>query len=178
MQWSKLKKQVESHFASSVSGRVELRSTRYRESHDREGRAWITLDGEELYDFCTWRTIVSENQLVAGIRAANRTEDFRDPRQRAGYFEASEQAQDINGRQGIHNQYEFYQAVEEFLSLPISAVLASPNLIVRALGMLDSRLGKRRLRGMILASGEHPLIRRLYEFRCSVERVRPQVAEA
>ena len=48
MQWSKLKSQVEGLFADRVQGRVRLHSTKYRRMHDQEGRAWITLDGEEI----------------------------------------------------------------------------------------------------------------------------------
>jgi hypothetical protein len=43
MQWSKRKKRAESFFAESVQGRLELRSTHYRGTHDEEGRGYITL---------------------------------------------------------------------------------------------------------------------------------------
>jgi hypothetical protein len=48
MQWSKLKRNVESLFADSVRGRVGPPSTRYRTMHDHDGRAWITLDSQEI----------------------------------------------------------------------------------------------------------------------------------
>ncbi|MCH2184101.1 MAG: hypothetical protein MK108_19050, partial [Mariniblastus sp.] len=48
MQWSKLRSQVEDLFADSVKGRVRLHSTRYRKMHDQQGRAWLTIDGEEI----------------------------------------------------------------------------------------------------------------------------------
>ena len=53
MKWSKRKKNVESFFADSVKGRIELRSTRYRGTHDEEGRGYITFDKEEIWNMCT-----------------------------------------------------------------------------------------------------------------------------
>jgi hypothetical protein len=70
MQWSRLKKQVESRFAPSVAGRVELRTTNYRHVHDGEGRGWITIDKEEVHNFCTLKYWVERNLLLAGIREA------------------------------------------------------------------------------------------------------------
>jgi hypothetical protein len=73
MQWSQMKKQVESFFAPSVAGRVELRSTSYRRSHDGEGRVWITLDGEERSAQRPHRSIRRRNhkvsQIPRGVRA-------------------------------------------------------------------------------------------------------------
>jgi hypothetical protein len=172
MQWSQMKKQVESFFAPSVAGRVELRSTSYRRSHDGEGRVWITLDGEEIHDFCFWRTLVAASRLEEGIRQANGTTDFRDPGQRAGYYEAGRQAAEILRAQGLYSRYEAYQAIREYLSMSLDEALESDHLIVRALAVLDRRLGKRRLAGFPLRTAEHDLVKRLLAFRCAEEGVR------
>jgi hypothetical protein len=44
--------------------------------------------------------------------------------------------------------------------------------------MLDSRLGKRRLRTLQLSNDEHPLVRQFYELRYEAEDImpRPEVA--
>jgi hypothetical protein len=81
MQWSKLKARVESFFAPAVAGRVELRTTNYRHVHDGAGRGWITIDGREVYNFCTQKYWVEGNALSEGIRTANRATDWRDPAQ-------------------------------------------------------------------------------------------------
>ena len=38
--------------------------------------------------------------------------------------------------------------MESYLLLSIDDILASENVLIRAIGMLDRRLGKRRLRGL------------------------------
>jgi len=149
MQWSRMKQQIESLFAPAVAGRVELRSTSYRHSHDGEGRVWITLDGEEIYDFCYWRTQIAANRLEAGIR----------------------QAAEILRAQGLYSQYGAYQAIREYLSMGIDEALESDHLIVRALAVLDRRLGKRRLAEFPLRPTDHELVKRLLAFRCGVEGV-------
>lgn len=53
MQWSKRKKNVEGFFSDLVFGRIELRTTHYRGSHDEEGRGYITFDKTEIWSICT-----------------------------------------------------------------------------------------------------------------------------
>jgi hypothetical protein len=178
MQWSKLKKRVEGYFASSVADRVSLHSTRYRGAHDQEGRGWISIDNEEVYNFCTLRKMSAENRLAAGIRRANKAEDYRDPQQREGYYEAGEQAAEIIAAQGLHSQYEFYDALTEYLSMSIDEAVSSEHLLHRAIAVLDRRFGKRRLVAFRLAPTEHALVRRLYRFRCEAEGIRPSPSPA
>ncbi|MEV5026906.1 SF0329 family protein [Paenibacillus sp. LPE1-1-1.1] len=71
---------------------------------------------------------------------------------------------------GIHNQYEFYYAVEEYLGLSINEALASTNPIIRALSILDRRLGKRRL---ISIRDDHPIVNKLLIIRILVEYLEP-----
>src|SRR6476469_7554917 len=105
MQWSQLKKQVESRFAPSMAGRVELRTTSYRHTHDAEGRGWITIDKEEVHNFCTLRYWIEQGNLLRGIREANGATDYRDPAQRADYYHAYEQVETILDQRGIQSQY-------------------------------------------------------------------------
>jgi hypothetical protein len=79
MQWSQLKNRVESLFADSVKGRAELRTTRYHKAHDQMGRAWITFDGQEVMNICTF---VHGNELwreSSRIRELSRCTDYRIP---------------------------------------------------------------------------------------------------
>jgi len=49
-------------------------------------------------------------------------------------------------------------------------------MLIRAFAMLDSRLGKRRLRTLRLANDEHPLVRQFYDLRCEAEGIKAQAA--
>ncbi|MCU0306031.1 MAG: hypothetical protein MUC56_18405 [Thermoanaerobaculales bacterium] len=169
MQWSKLKKRVESFFASSVVGRVELRVTNYRKSHDWEGRAWITIDKEEICNFCTWKYFVEHGKLKRDIQEANNATEWWEPSQRSEYYSAIEQADDILEKQGLVSQYYFEEALETYLQLPIETALASDNFIHRSLAILDRRTGKRRLSEFETRTDEPTVVARLLEFRKSLE---------
>jgi hypothetical protein len=169
MQWSKLKKQVESRFASSMAGRVELRTTNYRHTHDSEGRGWITIDKEEVHNFCTFKFWIEQNALLEGIRSANNVTNYRDPAQRAGYYHAYEQAEAILDQRGVRSQGWFEESLRDYLSLTLEEGLASTNFLHRALAVIDKRLGKRRLKVLQLSPGEHPLVSRFLELRRAAE---------
>lgn len=66
---------------------------------------------------------------------------------------------------------DWKNSLEAYLSLSINDILASDNPIIRAIGMLDARLGKRRLAAMD-APPEHDLVRRMYDLRCETDRIR------
>jgi hypothetical protein len=78
----------------------------------------------------------------------------------------------------ISEKAEFEQALGHMLTLSSEQMLASQNAIVRALAMLDRRLGKRRLREMELSDDEHPLVRQFYDLRCEAECIRKPAAVA
>jgi hypothetical protein len=172
MQWSKLKARVEAFFAPSMSGRVELRTTRYRHVHDGEGRGWITIDGIEVYNFCTLKYWVEWNALSAELRQAHGATDLRDPEQRRAYHDAGREAEQILAERGILSQGWFETSLAEYLTLALDDALASDDLVHRALAVLDGRLGKRRLQSFPLRADESPLVRRLLDLRCEVEGVR------
>ncbi|MEA2691064.1 MAG: hypothetical protein QOJ16_451 [Acidobacteriota bacterium] len=169
MQWSKLKARVESFFAPAVTGRVELRTTNYRHVHDGAGRGWITIDGREVYNFCTQKYWVEGNALSEGIRTANRATDWSDPAQEVAYYEAGAHTDEILEKRGIVCQGGFESALADYLTLTVNDALASDHLVHRALAVLDGRLGKRRLRTFELRTDENPLVKQLLDFRCQVE---------
>jgi hypothetical protein len=146
MQWSKARKLIEDMFADSVQGRVRLRTTGYHKHHDGEGRYWITVDGREIVSLPHWY----------------------------GEYFASSYAD----RQDLPKEFTDYLAmaaagglarsIRRYHLMPIDEILSSTDVFVRALGMLDRRLGKRRLRDLDLTDA-HPLVRVLHRFRCEAE---------
>jgi hypothetical protein len=145
MQWSKLRKQVEDLFAECAKGRVRLHETGYHGMHDEEGRNWITIDGREIASMPHWygwtlRDYVGQPNL---------------PRDFADYVS-------LFAKGGLRG------AMQQYLTLSIDDVLRSEDVLVRAIGMLDRRLGKRRLRALELKDS-HPLVRLFHQFRCEAE---------
>jgi hypothetical protein len=58
--------------------------------------------------------------------------------------------------------------MHEYQSLSADEILTSENPIIRAIGMLDRRIGIRRLKKIDIKS-EHPLVAATYIFRCKAE---------
>src|SRR4029077_2383339 len=128
---------------------------------------WITLDGVEIFDFSTLRTWVAQQRLRDALRGTDKEPDWRDARESEQFSEARAQAEEIVHRQGVYTQYEAYAAISESLSLSIDQALCSDDLLVRALAVLDRRLGKRRLAKFPLRATEHALVLDLLAYRCA-----------
>jgi len=158
MQWSKRKKKVEGFFSDSVQGRVELRSTHYRGTHDEEGRGYITYDKSEIWSMCTlsFYTVEFERTDEVAIREGITP------------YEAQKIAHEELASEGKFNQYTYYDSLDEYCSSSIEASMDSDNLLIKCLAMLDSRLGKRRLRNLDL-SKENLKVEQFYRIRCECE---------
>jgi hypothetical protein len=148
MQWSQLKKRIDERLAESVRGRIELRSTSYRHSHDEEGRGWIAIDQHEILNMAT---IIFDAEYW-------------------GSRDRESKAQELHA-QNRFAQWEWHRALFAYLNLSIQDILASENPLIRAIGMLDARVGKRRLKRLDMRH-EHDLVQRLYYLRCDAEQLR------
>lgn len=168
MKWSQLKTRVEALFADAVKGRVALRTTRYRKAHDTMGRAWITLDGAEIVNMCSYAEEIAHWREARRLQQETGCTDYLNPEHKAGYYAAFDEAKETLRRSGVFSPHEFHQALFDYLNLPVEQILASPDPVTRAIGMLDRRVGLRRLASVDVAH-EHPLVRRLHEFRCEAE---------
>jgi hypothetical protein len=176
MQWSKLRTKVEAYFAESVKERVRLHSTRYRRMHDQEGRAWITIDGKEIVNMIHIFKWMGEVSFRAKSLAGESDEaDSLAGEIDEGYWQRLAEKQE-EVEQQLHEESFFWQgdlgmAMHDYLSMPIDEILRSQNPLLRAIGMLDRRVGKRRLAALEMTT-EHPLVLATYQFRCLAEGVR------
>lgn len=169
LQWSKLKEQIESRLCDSLRERVIFNSTRYRGSHDKVGRSWITFDGEIIHDFCTVKLRYEFNTTANKIKEDTDSHDWSNPEQKRGYYEAYKIADEEMVRQGIHNQFEFYKAIEEYLNLSIDEAMNSTNPIIKAMSWFDKRLGKRRL--LLVEDNENIIVKKFRDIRLKVDGV-------
>lgn len=161
MKWSTLKSRIEDGFAASVQGRVEVWTTRYRTAHDQEGEGWITIDKARIYSTSSPAFYNARANLASIIRADTNLSPL----------EAWEKAENHLEENAITSRAGFNCALFEYLNLSIEDVLTSDNVIIRALGMLDKRLGKRRLKGLDM-QGEKELVRSFHRIRCDLEGIR------
>ena len=68
----------------------------------------------------------------------------------------------------LFSQWDFHKSLFSYLNLSINDIINSENEIIRAIGMIDARVGKRRLIKMDV-SNEHDLVRKLFYLRCEAE---------
>jgi hypothetical protein len=157
MTWSKVKQRIEAGFADSVRGRVEVWTTSYRGAHDRAGESWITVDKVLVHSMGTISYYIAENERSAALIAGGMSSAV-----------AREVARRELGSVGVLADWDFKGALGVYLDLSIDAVLASDVMIIRALGMFDKRLGKRRLRSLDLRH-DHDMVQRFHRMRCDAE---------
>lgn len=108
------------YLAECLKGRIQYYVTRYRESHDNEGRAAIRLDGKEILKgsyFNMWHRWHNEHYVL----------------------------DDCNINLGTFDERDFYDVFQEFDNQSIEKSLESEDLLVRIFAVLDHRVGKRRL---------------------------------
>lgn len=172
MRWSKLKSNLEALRAPAVAGRVALHQARYRYTNEEVGRVWLTVDGREIASFDTSTYVRRRAELQAQLLEHRAAETPTGASDRVASLEADERAREILRRAGQYDDYEAIADLEAYLSLTIDDALASPSPLVRALAMVDRRIGKRRLRSMRVGQEEHPLVTLLYLLRCEAEGVR------
>ena len=165
--------QLAGRLAPSLAKRVDFHFARYRHSHDEPGRAWITVDGEEIVELSDHRFQNEYYPLAQKIREQNRATDFRDPEQRADYHAAYDAAREVTAAKGNFAGWDFTVAARRFLSLSIEDALASDDPLIRALAMLDRRVGKVRLRRLVEDKVENPVVLELLRVRCEAEGLRP-----
>jgi len=147
MRWSKLRSLIEGRFTPALEGRLSIHSTAY--GNCSCGHCWITLDKEVIANFCT-RAYFNEK---LGMRGEGENPMYE--RQLVVYGEMS--------RQGA------YTSMFDFVhTLSIEHALESQDVLVQALAVVDSRIGKRRL-ASIDSESLHPLARTLLKVRQDAE---------
>lgn len=134
MKWSQLKKRVESLFADAVKGRVALLTTRYHKAHDQMGRGWVTFDGREVINMCSFAYEVARWDEATRLQQERGCTDWRDPEQYAAYRVAIDEAEERIHARGVFARPEFTESLFNYLNLPIEKILTSPDPITRAIG--------------------------------------------
>ena len=153
MQWSKLKKRVEHRFSPKVGRRVSVHFTTYRRPFlIRHGRGWVALDKEEILT-------ASVDEYDRGVTRHGGTAGDE-------YFAL----EPTLASEGYFSESSFLESLHRFLSSSIEDSLASTNVLIRGLAILDSRVGKRRLL-TFEPNGEHPFVSRLMRLRFETDQV-------
>lgn len=154
MQWSKLKTRVKSFICPELQNVIDFHVTQYRKAHCWISESWITVNGERIFD-CGSRTY-----FMAWWIESWRREDSNEPNNFKDLVAAL-------AEQEIHEPKEMGSAMREYLDLPIEKALSSNDPFIKALAIVDRRVGKRRLKQIEIDDAEHSLVKSFYELRCA-----------
>lgn len=158
--WSKIRDKLENEYlAYSLRGHIQYFATSYSKCPDHEGRAAIMLDGKEIISGSYW-----EQWSKASLLPKDETLETRLKNE----FPLMD---NTAVKYGQFDQRCFYEAFHEFDNQSIGQSLASENMLVRILSVLDKRIGKRRLERMgISVSLEPEMFQIFYDIRCKYEK--------
>jgi len=136
--WSSMRKQLEQeNICGALKGRVQYFVTRYRKSHDQEGRVAILLDGQEVFKSCYYDWCKTRVQVL---------DDFPESQMAdSTYWKYWDMVHLETENRGSFEQNVFYDAFHYYQNHSIDDCLASDRAIVRMFAILDKRTGKRRL---------------------------------
>ncbi|WP_291581946.1 SF0329 family protein [Clostridium sp. UBA6640] len=169
--WSKTKKYLESFVCETLKGRVEFFVTNYRKAHDEMGRAYITVDKKEVFNMCSLKGEAATRTKEVELKRSKYID--RDVYNSNESRMINEEARQLVNKEGIFEQYEFFNAVEEYLNNPIKHSLNSTNMIIKILSLIDRRVGKRTLENMKnIIEKEHELVKYFYKLRCEAEGIK------
>ncbi|MER1954814.1 MAG: hypothetical protein ABS865_04710 [Desemzia incerta] len=167
-QWSKLRKRLENLICESLRERVKFSVTNYHKAHEQMGRAFISVDKNEVFNMCT---LTSNNALFE-----KEEELLNDLQLKYDVFNEEQncsiqnKAHEIIMTEGVFAQYDFFEAVEQYLNSYIEVSLQSNHIIIKILFLIDRRVGKRTLKKMADSiAQEKEIVQYFYHLRCEAE---------
>ena len=169
-QWSKLRKRLENLICESLRERVKFTVTNHRKAHDQLGRAFISVDKNEVFNMCTLTSnnalFEKEEELLNDLQL--KYDVFNEEQN----YSIQNKAHEIIATEGIFAQYDFFEAVEQYLNSSIEVSLQSNHIIIKILSLIDRRVGKRTLiRIKESIQQEHKIVQFFYTLRCEAERI-------
>lgn len=163
VQWSKLKTRLGALIDPGIRKRVDFHLTQHRKHYDEVSQRictcgnapreiWITVDKLKVFS-----ANYSEYQMEEFVFHWNNG---------VGH----EEARHILACREIHDYQEVGDSLRAYLDLDPHEALRSQDPILKALAIIDRRIGKRTLRSLVVGEDEHSLVRLLYCLRCPTTR--------
>lgn len=147
--WSAMRKILEQEYiCNSLKGRIQYFATRYRKSHDQEGRIAVRLDGKEIFKSCYFDWDIKRYEAWKEINDING--------RKTSYSESGEQMELGALNKGGFDQFCFYNAFHIYFNGSIDSSLISQDPVVRLFAIMDKRVGKRRLHQSLAGIDSQP----------------------
>ncbi|QSF45619.1 SF0329 family protein [Paenibacillus tianjinensis] len=185
MSWSKLKQQLEGFFSPALHGRVEYRAPGYRYLPDKSGTCYISVDKKNVLGMSDksnpirWYQTELDIKNDPDIRIPVTSSDIEAVRQAtkgpvpedrliimARSRKSTEHAKELMSAQAALSKSNFKVVANKFLTTPIEESLASDDILMNVLALVDKRVGKKRILSMAgKMELKHPVVRYFYELR-------------
>lgn len=142
MQWSKQRQMFRALICQELRDVIDIHVTGYHEAHDQVGEAWITVDGEKIFDAGHYKYWGQWHRKFK--------------KQCGEWNDRYDNAREILKADGIHDEFEIKRAVASYLQADPHEALEGADALLQAFAIVDRRIGKRSLNAMIPI--EHPLV--------------------
>ena len=185
MIWSKMKPQLENFLAPALADRVGYLSTSYRYSPDKNGKCCIAVDNKKIFNMKDGTTgmkwyqseqdIKNDPAIViplsdAEIELIRKGTGGKVPEERLVVIARDRKllayAKETMAAQIALSKSDFYKTAEVYLNQPVEASVASTDILLNCLALLDKRVGKKRILDMEQAiKMKHPIVQYFHGLR-------------
>lgn len=142
--------------------RVDFHVTGYHDRRSVKARSGeITVDGKPVLELSYDRFCRESDGWFASVRGDQKFGAWVGPS--SAETEWSEHQKDE-----IHPPQQLGEAMRAYLAMPIEEALLAGNPFIRALAIIDRRVGRRRLESLEIGEGDHSLVREFYRLRMEV----------
>jgi len=156
------------NICDALKGRVRYFATRYRESHDEEGRVAVLVDDVEVMQSSWFLWMQKYHEFVEATRGS-RNIGLNDEYWKKVNIETH--------NQGGFDQFGFYNAFYKYQNQSIDDSFADDDPLIRLFAVLDKRIGKRRLPLILETMNSQPdWLKPFYLLRLEAENFKPEEA--
>ena len=154
MQWSKIRARLVELLVPDLRSRIGFHLTNYREHSGHAHELWITVDKQRVFSASYCNNMIEENVLQrrTGMRV------WGDDRE-------AKLATDILTKREVHDPADIVSSFRTYLDLDPQIAITSSDVVLRALAVVDRRIGKKTLRALDIGKNEHSLVRAFYSLR-------------
>ena len=185
MIWSKMKQQLESFLYPALVGRVEYISTSYRYTPEKAGQCYLTVDKKKVFNMKDATTRIrwfqSEQEIKSDpnlnlpvsqedIEAVRKDMGGKVPEERLAVIARDRKllvyAKEMIAAQAALSKADFNAVANTFLTQSIEDSLASKDILLNVLALVDRRVGKKRILDMDKKMKlKHPIVQYFYQLR-------------
>lgn len=186
--WSKVKQQMESFLAPTLSGVVQYSSGSYRYSKEKQGQCYLKAEGMEVFSvnksmddifWCKTEQELKKMQNVECRVTEVEIEAFHQakpmiPLERVQVILKEQKENDCRKRIiDTQNQLwksDFMTEATKYLASSVDKSLESDNILAQVFAIIDRRMGKSRLRKLKdEIDQKHSVVKYFYQLRCKAE---------